>query len=286
MKNIVRSVAGSAPWWLAAAVCALSLAPPVAAQQVPGAEGWAPAAGAAGDNTYEGFIDQPSPGASVALGALFHVSGWIVDTTAEGWAGIDDVQVLNGSTVLTHAVIQLSRPDVAAATSNPYWAASGFDAIVPSGSLQSGPTTLTVVAHTPGKGSWSKTTSITIVGSGAILTSPTTGTGLVLKLIFPVPGDVIVANNNGTLNGVAYDTRTTAELGVGVDRVQAYLDGPRGVAGSIPLGTATQVGTNWSLFWQPTRYDHVKHHILFIYAHSNVTDEERLLNEEIDITAS
>jgi hypothetical protein len=285
MKNIVRSLAPSARWWLAAVTCAysLSLASAAAAQQVPGAGGWAPAAGAAGDNTYQGFIDQPSGGAAVALGSPFHVSGWIVDTAAEGWAGIDDVQVLNGTTVLAHAAVAQNRPDVASATGNPYWAASGFDAIVPSGNLQAGPTTLTVVAHTPGKGAWSKQVSLSVGGGGAVVTSPVSNTGLVLRLVAPGPGEDVLANHNGLIRGVAYDTRTRAELGVGVDRVQVYLDGPRDVVGSQNLGTAAQVGNEWTLAWEPTKYDHVKHHVLFVYAHSNVTGEERLLNLEFDI---
>jgi len=81
----------SSTWWWVV-VCALSVAVPVQAQEVPGGGGWAPAAGAAGDNTYQGFVDRPADGASFPLGASFHVSGWIVDTLAEGWAGIDDVQ--------------------------------------------------------------------------------------------------------------------------------------------------------------------------------------------------
>jgi hypothetical protein len=279
----VRTLARSTPWWLAAAVCALSLAPAVAAQQVPGADGWSPAAGAAGDNTYQGFIDQPSPGTNIPLGSLFHVSGWIVDTAAQGWAGIDDVQVLNGSTVLAHGSVAQSRPDVAAVTGNPFWAASGFDAVVPSASLPAGPAVLTVAAHTPGKGSWSKQVNVTITGVGAVITSPTTGSGIVLTIIAPAPGEVVVANNNGIVRGVAYDTRTRAELGTGVDRVQVYLDGARGVADSQTLGTATLTDNTWSVAWEPTKYDHVKHHVLWVYAHSSVTGEERLVNLEIDI---
>jgi hypothetical protein len=56
-------VVRSARWWLMAAWL-LSLAAPVQAQEVPGGGGWAPAAGAAGDNTYQGFVDRPSDGAS------------------------------------------------------------------------------------------------------------------------------------------------------------------------------------------------------------------------------
>src|SRR5438132_3956209 len=286
MTNLVRTLARSTRWWLAAAVCALSLAPPVAAQQVPGGGGWSPAAGAAGDNTYQGFIDQPADGATIQLGSTFHVSGWIVDTTATGWAGIDDVQVLNGSTVLAHALVAQSRPDVAAATGNPYWAASGFDAVVSSGGLPAGPTSLTVVAHTPAKGSWSKQVNVTIAGGGAVVASPGISTGLVLTIIAPGVGEDVLANHNGIIRGVAYDTRTRAELGVGVDRVQVYLDGPRDVPGSQTLGTATQVENTWSLAWEPTKYDHVRHHILFVYAHSSATGEERLVNQEINIVPS
>jgi hypothetical protein len=283
MKDSVRTIARAATWWLAAAVCALSLAAPVGAQQVPGADGWSPAANAAGDNTYQGFIDRPGNGETIPLGSLFHVSGWVVDTSAEGWAGIDDVQVLNGGTVLAHAAVAQSRPDVASATGNPYWAASGFDAVVPSASLSAGSVGLTVLAHTPGKGAWSKQVSVTIAGGGAVITSPSTDTGLILKLIAPGPGEDVIANNNGIIRGIAYDTRTRAELGVGVDRVQVYLDGPRGVANSQTLGTAVQTQNTWSLGWEPTKFDHVRHHVLFVYAHSNVTGEERLLNLEFDI---
>jgi hypothetical protein len=278
MEDVLRIRARSIAWWLAAAVCALSLAPRVAAQQVPGGGSWSPAAGAVGDNTYAGFVDQPTDGASIPQGSLFHVSGWIVDTTAEGWAGIDDVQVLAGGTLLAHAAVAQNRPDVAAATGNPYWAASGFDAVVPSGGLSGGPAMLTVAAHTPGKGTWSKQVSVTIAGSGVVVTSPAVSSALVLTITAPGPGEDVLANNNGILRGIAYDTRTRAELGVGVDRVQVYLDGPRGVADSQTIGTATQDANTWFLAWQPTKYDHVKHHTLFVYAHSNVTGEERLVN--------
>jgi hypothetical protein len=283
MNNLVRTLARSTRWWLAAAVCALSLAPPVAAQQVAGGGGWSPAAGAAGDNTYQGFIDQPNDGATIPPGSTFHVSGWIVDTTATGWAGIDDVQVLNGGTVLAHGLVAQNRPDVAAATGNPYWAAAGFDAVVSSGGMSAGPVTLTVVAHTPGKGSWSKSVGVTVNGAGAVVASPGVSSGLVLTIIAPGIGEDVLANHNGTIRGVAYDTRTRAELGVGVDRVQVYLDGPPDVAGSQTLGTATQVDNTWSLAWEPTKFDHVRHHILFVYAHSSVTGEQRLVNEEIMI---
>ena len=66
-------------------------------------------------------------------------------------------------------------------------------------------------------------------------------------------------------------------------RNEVCLDGPCGVANSQTLGTAVQTANTWSLAWEPTKFDHVKHHILFVYAHSNVTGEVRLLNLEFDI---
>ncbi len=262
---------------------ALLAAPAIGAQAqgLPGGD-WQPAAGAAGDNTIEGFIDQPASGANIAAGASFGVSGWVVDTTAEGWSGIDDVQVMLGSMLLTHAGVGASRPDVANALGNPFFGNAGFSGVVTT-AVPGGPQTLTIVAHTPGKGSWSKQLTINIGGGGAGTTG-VAASGLVLRIIAPTSDDLIPSNTSGVIYGVAYDTRTRAELGVGVDRVQLYLDGPRGQAGSQNLGDATQNGTNWSLTWAPTRFNHVLHHILFVYAHSAVTGEEALLQEEINLS--
>lgn len=275
---------GSLRWLGVLVIVALSVSAvvPVQAQSLAGGD-WSPAAGAVGDNTYQGFIDQPTSGASVPSGASFTVSGWVVDTNAEGWAGIDDVQVLLGGTVLAHAAVGLNRPDVAAALGNPFFAASGFNAVV-AAALPGGPQTLTVLAHTPSKGSWSKQVSVNVSGSGApVLTAGTATSGIVLRIIAPKPDDVIIANTNGSIYGVAYDTRTRAELGVGIDRVQVYLDGARGTAGSQYLGDAVQNGNEWSLAWQPTKYDRVAHHIMWVYARSNVTGEEALVQQDINI---
>src|SRR5579864_4076965 len=96
------------------------------AQQVSTTD-WFPGPGSVGDSTYSGTVDQSS-----SANAL---SGWVVDTTAQGWSGIDDVQILDGlmgagGNLMAHPLFQQNRPDVAAALSNPYWAASGWSATV------------------------------------------------------------------------------------------------------------------------------------------------------------
>lgn len=282
MQRLARAVVRVLPWWLVA-VFGLGLAPAALAQAVPGGGGWSPGPDAAGDNTYQGFIDQPADGASIPLGTTLHVSGWMVDTAADGWAGLDDVQVLNGGTVLAHGSVGLSRPDVAQVTGNPYWASSGFDVQVPTAGLAAGPANLTVALHTPAKGSWTKPLNVTIAGGGAVITSPGSAPGLVLTIIAPAVGEDVIANHNGIIRGTAYDTRTRANLGAGVDRVQVYLDAARGAAGSQELGTVYPTDNTWSITWQPTDFDHVPHHVLWVYAHSSVTGEERLVNQEINI---
>jgi Bacterial Ig domain len=280
----LRLVRGS----MVVALCASVLAGTATgqAQSLPGAD-WSPAAGAVGDNTYQGFIDRPSAGASMPAGTAFPVSGWVFDNTAQGWSGIDDVQVMLGGTSLGHLSVGQSRPDVAGFLNNPNAATSGFSGTI-SSSLPTGNQTLTIVAHTPDKGSWSKNVPVIVTGGagGTITNAPAAASsGLVLRIISPSSSDVVPSNNNGTIYGVAYDTRTRPELGSGVDRVSAYLDGPRGTAGSQSLGDATFNGTNWSITWQPTHYNKERHHILWVYARSAVTGEETLLQQEINLSS-
>src|SRR5262249_40969523 len=78
---------------------------------------WLPRPSASGDDTYSGYVDVPSGGATVNTSSIT-VKGWVVDRTATGWSGVDDVQVYagladQGGTLLAHANIAQPRPDVA-----------------------------------------------------------------------------------------------------------------------------------------------------------------------------
>ena len=279
---------------LASALVLLGGALPTAAQaqSAPGSGSWAAGPDAIVDNTYAGFVDQPANGGTVPAGSAFHVSGWVVDTTAEGWAGIDALNVylggLPGGQLLARGAVAEGRPDVASVTGNGFWAASGFDALVPAGAVPGGAQTLTVAAHTPAKGTWVKQISLNVGGGGG--GGPVSATGgpvspaLTLTILSPgvneeIPGGTAQA----IIRGVAGDTRTRAELGSGVDRVQVYLDAPRGVTGSQFLGNASFTGGSWQLDWLPTKYNSVRHHIMYVYARSAVTGEELLVTREINI---
>src|SRR5579859_1704407 len=131
---------------------------------------WTAGPGAALDPTYAGFVDVPAMNATVPTGS-FTVAGWFVDQTAQGWAGADDVQVWQGTMdgggkMLAKAVFAQSRPDVASALGNPYYAASGFGARIAGSAVPGGAQTLNVYAHTGGKGWWFKGVGVTGGGSG------------------------------------------------------------------------------------------------------------------------
>src|SRR5438067_6059607 len=120
--------------WLAAMVALASSTGGVAAADLSAGPG------AVGDNTYAGAIDTPAANGHVTSAGAVHVSGWFVDRTAQGWAGVDDVEVFlgtmgNGGRLLAHAFFQQDRPDVAAALGNAYWSASGWSALIPTASL-------------------------------------------------------------------------------------------------------------------------------------------------------
>src|SRR5712691_2018891 len=123
------------------------------------------------DPVYDGYIDIPKLNSTVPTGN-FTVAGWFVDKTAQGWAGADDVQIWQGTMdgggkMLAKATFAQSRPDVAAAEGNPYWAASGFGGVVPAGALAAGQQGLSVYAHTPGKGWWFKQVQVNVSTSAA-----------------------------------------------------------------------------------------------------------------------
>ncbi|HEX8966442.1 MAG TPA: hypothetical protein VF937_01090, partial [Chloroflexota bacterium] len=172
---------------------------------------WTPGPDAILDNTYDGFIDTPTMNASVPSGN-FTVAGWFVDKTAEGWAGADDVQVWlgtmdGGGRLLTRAMFAQSRPDVAAAEGNPYWAASGFGAVIPGGSLSAGPQTLSVYAHTAGKGWWYRQVKVNVSAAAAAAPVGTVSGGALPIVVIeqPTPGQDINTRNPYTIVGYALD---------------------------------------------------------------------------------
>ncbi len=222
---------------------------------------WAAGPDAAGDNTLDGYVDLPGAGSTVAAGSSLLVGGWVVDKAAQGWAGIDEVQVYRGTmgaggTMLAKGIVAQNRADVGAALGNPFWAGSGFSAVVPAQMLAAGATTLAVYVHTPGMGWWSKQVSVTVAqgqastntntntsttasagsgGAGPLSSRLPGGTGsaagsLVNVVEAPKWGEAVHTDRTYTLTGYALDQSATIHQGAqgsGIDRVQVYVNGER-----------------------------------------------------------
>jgi len=86
------------------------------------------------------------------------VTGWAVDTTAQGWAGFDKVQVFMGTAedgkMLATGSVGQSRPDVAEAFGKPDFTKSGFFVDVPLAGIDAAQQSLNLYLHTADKGWW------------------------------------------------------------------------------------------------------------------------------------
>ena len=257
---------------------AISTAPPVLAQS----SGWQPGPGAILDNTYDGFIDQPTNGATVPGSGSFPLSGWFVDTTAQGWAGADDVQVWlgtmdGGGSMVAHALVAQARPDVAAALANPYWAASGFSAAVPGSAVSGGSQTLNLYVHTPGKGWWFMPVNVTGGGSAPAASAPAPAAVVAggppqVTVTSPTEGQNVSAagSSDFTITGTATDP---ANGGRAIDSVDVWIFGERDASGGTDLGTVQPASDgSWSLTFKPTNFPST-HTNLYVYAHSKATGQ-------------
>src|SRR5207237_5943816 len=124
------------------------------------------------------------------------------DTSAQGWAGADDVQAFLGpmdsGTLLAQGTVGLNRPDVASALGNPFWAAAGWTATFDTGKLMPGQDTLSVYLHAPGKGWWSQQVTVSVgQGSGELLAPAPAiqGPPPVLTITSPRDGDYVSTSN-------------------------------------------------------------------------------------------
>ncbi len=255
-------------------------AAPVSAQTA----GWSPGPNATGENTYDGYIDFPPAGASMPANQGILLNGWVVDKTAQGWAGIDEVHLYDGragegGTFITRGVPALDRPDVGLALGNGYWAASGFMFAIPPNTLQQGTRTLTVYARSPAKGWWSKQVTLNI-------TRPSYPSDPLTVIEAPVLDEKVLTDNEYDVKGYSLDRNAGPNGGTGVSRVEVWI-GQRDLAGSrelTPVSTslestrAANYGTQfskggWQVRFNPTKFN-AGDYFLYVYARSSVTGKE------------
>jgi hypothetical protein len=264
----------------ASAALLLGAATPVAAQTSGQSPAWTAGPGAALTNTYQGFIDTPTQGATVPTSGTLSVSGWFVDTTAQGWAGADNVQVFvgqmnNGGTMLAQGVVGQNRPDVATALGNPYWSASGFSVQIPAASLPAGNQTLGVYLHTPDKGWWYEPLTVNVAaGTGpaaAPSPSPSTSASVVsgppqLTVSSPTEGQDVSTKRDFTITGTVSEPGMSAS---DIDRVSVYINGEADT-GTLLGDTTPASDGSWSVTFTPTHFS-ATHSNIYVYAHSRGT---------------
>jgi hypothetical protein len=266
----------------AAAALIASMAAPAAAQQ--NGSGWQPGPGGVLDNTYAGFIDQPGNGGTVPGSGSFAFTGWFVDQTAQGWAGADQGQVWlgtmdGGGRMIAQLNIAQSRPDVAAALGNPYYAASGFNAVIQGSSVPGGAQTLNVYMHTPGKGWWFKGVNVNGGGAAAAAAPAPSGSAATTggaaptgSVTAPTESQNVTAKGSTqfTITGTATDPVTGAG---GIDEVDVWIFGERGSGSGTDLGDANLNGDGtWSLTFSPTKFPST-HTNIYVYIHSKTTGQ-------------
>jgi hypothetical protein len=243
---------------------------------------WTAGPGATAADTYEGFVDSPTQGSTIMPGSTVSVDGWFVDTTAQGWAGADQVQVYlgqmgSGGTQLAQGTVAEARPDVASATGNAYWTDSGFAVQVPTTSLPSGNQTLDVYLHTPGKGWWYEPVTIDLSGqatsapAAAPAASSAASGAPQVSVADPSENQNVLTSGDFIIDGNA------TEPGAGpsdIDRVEVWINGERNSATGTQLGVVTPASDgSWQLTFTPTKFPSM-HANLYVYAHSRSTGQE------------
>jgi hypothetical protein len=267
------------------AIVAFAVTPSAFAQQMPSPGAWQPGPGGAGDNTYLGVVDSPSNSARITAAGPLNVSGWFVDTTAQGWAGADDMQVflgaMDGGTLLAHGSVGLNRPDVASALANAAWSAAGWRAVVDAGALPAGQDTLSAYLHTPAKGWWALQITLMVGGqagssTGELLAPAPAAQGAppLLTVASPVDGQYVSTRSRSfVITGTARDPVNGAR---GIDWIEVWLNGEANAEKAIFLGSADLAtdGT-WSINFDPDKFPPVNSN-LYVYAHSAVTGKRTL----------
>jgi len=269
----------------------MALTTQAALGQQTGLGGWQSADGGQTDASYVGSIDSPAAGASIGPSGSLTVSGWFVDTTAQGWAGADAVQVvqgpMNGGTLLAQGLVGLNRPDVAATLGNSFWAASGWSATLDASRLPAGQVALTVNLHTPGKGWWAQNLALTVGnGSGEVLAPAPAAQGPMprLSVLTPQPGEAVsTSNRQYVISGTATDPAQSPGQ-IGIDWVELWMNGEANTQGATILGVAeVNASGAWSLTFDPAQFEPTDAN-LYAYAHSAVTGKRTEVVVHFQIT--
>jgi len=172
------------------------------------------------------------------------------------------------------------------------------------GRLGAGQQTLSVYAHTPGKGWWYKQGNVNVSSSAPATAAPaasapapatTTTSGGALPLVGfvkPKDGEKVLTKSDYEIQGWAIDQAAKPNQGVagsGIDKVSVYVGAREDngtYIGDATLGysddTAAKYGQQfvsggWRISFKPTQFK-ANTYVLYAYAHSAVTGKEDSAN--------
>jgi hypothetical protein len=181
-----------------------------------------------------------------------------------------------GGKMIAQLLVALPRPDVAAVLGNPYYAASGFSALVQGSSLPAGGQTLNVYLHTPAKGWWFKSVNVNVGAAAAAAPAPSPGTSPggppTGSVTAPTEGQNV--NAKGSAQFTIQGTSNDPTYGPGaIDVVDVWIFGERDSGSGFDLGNATLNGDGtWSLAFTPTKFPST-HTNIYVYIHSKATGQ-------------
>jgi hypothetical protein len=258
----------------------LGVPAPAGAQQGLSHASWQPGPSSSGDNSYVGGVDTPSSGAGLGIDRLARLSGWFVDSSAQGWSGADDLVVYTGTmdsgTSLGHGNVGLPRADVASSLNNPYWSASGWSAVIDPGGMPLGQNTLSIYLHTPSKGWWFTQLVVTVgAGSGSVSGPLQAGGAPIVTVAAPVDGERVSTRlGNYRVTGTVRDPIAGSKA---IDRVQVWLNGERNTEQASYIGDADVASDgSWGIDFGPSHYPGITSN-MYVYAHSDVTNKTTLV---------
>jgi hypothetical protein len=240
---------------------------------------WTPGPLAQATDSMMGAVDPVFSGDANATALT--LTGWVADPTAtDGTTGVDGLDVylstdLSAPLPLAGARMGQKRDDVSSSMSNPVWVDSGFTISLPLDSMPSGPTQLTLVAHTPDGATWLSNLAVVVPNLGAVPAPAVLAPANPVPVAVATPLPAFRAEVESPQPGDQVSRGLVVQvLAQGADRVDVFLEPDRDEGGKL-VGTATRPLTSSGVM-NVTLSLPTDAHTLYVHVASSVTGQQAL----------
>jgi hypothetical protein len=234
-----------------------------------------------GNTSTDALTGQVDPLSGGDLGAsTLTLNGWLVDSSATGSTGIGSLDVYLGDPSagarLTGALLGLPRTDPASVVANPDWTKPGFSINLPLDSLPAGPSVLTLVAHTPDRGTWLSSLAVVLPSLGPIPSQAlvVAAPGMAPTAVLPAFRAEVESPQPNDQVGRSFVVQV---LALGADHVEIYLEPDRDNGGhlvgsaSVPVGTSAGSPVKIPVSAPPDG------HTLYVHVASSTSGQQQVL---------